>query len=89
MTRFSILLACAIGVFGVAGASRAEIQSGPEDKAAIEAILAENVAALNKHDPIGASRQYMPDAELPMLPESTWSALPRSRNSSLRASRPD
>jgi uncharacterized protein (TIGR02246 family) len=30
---------------------------------AINAILAENVVALNKHDPIGASKQYMADAE--------------------------
>jgi uncharacterized protein (TIGR02246 family) len=31
--------------------------------AAINAILAENVVALNKHYPAGASRQYMSDAE--------------------------
>ena len=55
--------ACVIAWFGLTTASRAEIQGAPEDVAAISAILAENVVALNKHDPVAASRQYMADAE--------------------------
>jgi uncharacterized protein (TIGR02246 family) len=63
MKLFTMVLACAIASFGITTASRAEIQGTPEDVAAIEAILAENVVALNKHDPVGASTQYMPDTE--------------------------
>jgi uncharacterized protein (TIGR02246 family) len=61
MKLFATALACACFCFTTAG--RAEIQGAPEDVAAINAILAENVVALNKHDPVGASRQYMADAE--------------------------
>jgi uncharacterized protein (TIGR02246 family) len=57
------IVACAIASFGFATMSRADVQGAPEDVAAINAILAENVAALNKHDPVAASRQYMADAE--------------------------
>jgi uncharacterized protein (TIGR02246 family) len=63
MKLFTSVVACAIAWFGLATASRAEIQGAPEDVAAINAILADNVVALNKHDPVGASRQYMADAE--------------------------
>lgn len=56
-------LAYSLAVFGTAGASPAQIQGTPEDKAAIEKILAENVEAINKHDPVAASRRFTPDAE--------------------------
>jgi uncharacterized protein (TIGR02246 family) len=63
MKLLATVLASAIAWFGFATASPAEVQGAPEDVAAINAILAENVVALNKHDPVGASRQYMADAE--------------------------
>ncbi len=63
MKFFTMVLACAIASFGFATASRAQLQGAPEDVAAIKSILAEGVDALNKHDPIAASRMYTPDTE--------------------------
>src|SRR5690349_10089552 len=63
MKLFAIALGCTLACLGFARASSAEVQGAPGDVNAINAILAENVAALNKHDPAGASRQYMADAE--------------------------
>ena len=63
MKLLTALFACAIAWFGFATASCAQVQGAPEDVAAINSILAGNVVALNKHDPVGASRQYMTDAE--------------------------
>src|SRR5437016_5236461 len=63
MKLFATLFGCAIAWFGFATASHAEVQGAPEDVAAINSILADNVVALNRHDPVGASRQYMTDAE--------------------------
>src|SRR5215469_14878537 len=63
MKLFATVVACATAWFGFATISCAEVRGTPEDVAAINAILAENVVALNNHDPVGASRQYMADAE--------------------------
>jgi uncharacterized protein (TIGR02246 family) len=46
-----------------AKASRGEVHGAPEDLAAINAFLDENVVALNNNDTVGASRQYTADAE--------------------------
>jgi hypothetical protein len=64
MKLFATVVACAIAWFGFATTNGADIQGAPEDVAAINAILAENVVALNKHDPVAASTQYDADAEL-------------------------
>jgi hypothetical protein len=63
MKLLSIVVACTIGCFSPVTASLAEVHGAPYDMAAIKAILAENVVALTNHDPIGASRQYMPETE--------------------------
>ncbi len=63
MKLFATVFAFAIALLGLAAPSPAEVQGDPEDIAAINALLAENVVALNKHDSIGASKQYMADAE--------------------------
>ena len=63
MKLFTMLFVCAIAAFGFATASHTRIQDAREDVASIKAILAENVVALNKHDPVQASRQYTPDTE--------------------------
>ena len=63
MKLFAAIVACAAAWFGLAAASCAEVQGAPEDVAAINEILADNVVALNKHDPVAASRQYRADAE--------------------------
>ena len=63
MKLFATVVACAMALFGFATMVRAEVQSAPEDVAAINAIHAENVVAVNKHDPVAPSRQYMADAE--------------------------
>jgi uncharacterized protein (TIGR02246 family) len=63
MKLFATVVACAIACFGFAPMSRGEVEGAPDDMAAINAILADNVGALNKHDPMVASRQYMADAE--------------------------
>ena len=63
MKLLAVVVACAAPLFGFATAIRAEVQGAPEDMAAINSILADNVIALNKHDPVSASRQYMSNAE--------------------------
>jgi uncharacterized protein (TIGR02246 family) len=63
MKILAAVLACAIAGLGSLTTTSAEVQGAPEDVAAINAILDENVVALNKHDPVGASRQYMPETE--------------------------
>jgi uncharacterized protein (TIGR02246 family) len=63
MKLFATVLVSAIAGLGFATTSRAEVQGVPEDVAAINAVLAENVIALNNHDPVGAARQWMADAE--------------------------
>ena len=63
MKLFPAVLMCATAWLGLATVSPAQVQGAPEDVEAINAILAENVVALNKHDPVAASRQYMVDAE--------------------------
>jgi uncharacterized protein (TIGR02246 family) len=63
MKLFATALVCVMAWFGCATTGRAEVQGTADDVAAINEILAENVVALNKHDPVGASKQYMADAE--------------------------
>jgi uncharacterized protein (TIGR02246 family) len=63
MKLFATVLIGALAFLCFAPETLAEIQGAPEDVAAINSILAENVIALNQHDPVGASRQYMPETE--------------------------
>jgi uncharacterized protein (TIGR02246 family) len=61
MRILAAVLAGAIAGFSSLTTARAEIQGAPEDVAAINAILDENVVALNRHDP--TAKQYTADAE--------------------------
>jgi uncharacterized protein (TIGR02246 family) len=63
MKKVILVLVCAWTFFGFAATSQAEIKGKPKDIAAIDAILDDNVVALNKHDPVGASKQYTTDCE--------------------------
>jgi ketosteroid isomerase-like protein len=49
--------------FGFASATRPQLESTPEDLAAINAVVVEMTEGFNKHDAVAASRVYTSDAE--------------------------
>jgi uncharacterized protein (TIGR02246 family) len=49
--------------FALAITSRAQVRAAPEDDAAISAVIVEMTEAFNRHDAVGSSRMYTPDAD--------------------------